>query len=105
MLNERALLPEHFIRKIARSVHEAARDVARRIAKTPQYVCSRHERKKVISTFLDSVFAQVSYSFGCDRSVQANMRQVHQQPSLPRVQKFVGIGGSVVMAMADPRFT
>jgi len=38
-------------RKIARSVHEAARDVARRIAKTPQYVCSRHQRKKVEMLF------------------------------------------------------
>jgi hypothetical protein len=38
-------------RKIVRSVHEAARDVALRIAKTPQYVCSRHERKKVEMLF------------------------------------------------------
>lgn len=37
--------------KIARSVHEAARDAARRIAATPQYVCSRHERKKVEMLF------------------------------------------------------
>ena len=33
--------------KIVRSVHEAARDVARRLAATPDYVRSRHERKKV----------------------------------------------------------
>ncbi|MCQ3008848.1 IS5/IS1182 family transposase, partial [Pseudomonas savastanoi] len=39
--------PNTSFRKIARSVHEAARNVARRIAATPQYVCSRHERKKV----------------------------------------------------------
>jgi hypothetical protein len=43
--------PNTPFRKIARSVHEAARDVARRIAKTPQYVCSRHERKKVEMLF------------------------------------------------------
>ena len=34
-------------RKIARSVHEAARDKARAIAKTDAYVVSRRERKKV----------------------------------------------------------
>ena len=39
--------PNSSIRKIARSVHDAARDVARRIAATPEYVRSRHERKKV----------------------------------------------------------
>ncbi|MGV8918823.1 MAG: transposase [Pseudomonas sp.] len=39
--------PNTAVRKIARSVHEAARDVARRIAKTPEYVRSRHERKKI----------------------------------------------------------
>ena len=32
-------------------VHEAARDVARRIAATPEYVRSRHERKKVEMLF------------------------------------------------------
>jgi hypothetical protein len=39
--------PNTTVHRIARSVHEAARDVARRIAKTPKYVRSRHERKKV----------------------------------------------------------
>jgi hypothetical protein len=34
-------------RKITRSIHERARDVARNIAKTPQYQKSRCERKKV----------------------------------------------------------
>ncbi len=43
--------PNTEVRKIARSVHEAARDVARRIAKTPEYVRSRHERKKVEMLF------------------------------------------------------
>jgi hypothetical protein len=36
--------PNTAFRKIARSVHEAARNVARRIAATAQYVRSRHER-------------------------------------------------------------
>jgi transposase len=34
-------------RKVTRSVHEAARDVARRIKRTPEYWQSRRERKKV----------------------------------------------------------
>ena len=43
--------PNTPFRKIARRVHEAARDVARRIAGTPEYVRSRHERKKVEMLF------------------------------------------------------
>jgi len=43
--------PNTAFRKIARSVHEAARDVARRIATTPAYVRTRHERKKVKMLF------------------------------------------------------
>ncbi|SDU86011.1 Transposase DDE domain-containing protein, partial [Pseudomonas rhodesiae] len=46
--------PNTSFRKIARSVHEAARNVARRIAATPQYVRSRHERKKVEMLFRSS---------------------------------------------------
>jgi hypothetical protein len=38
-------------RKIVRSVHESARDVARRIAQTEQYQRSRRERKKVEMLF------------------------------------------------------
>jgi hypothetical protein len=45
------MLPKYLARKITRSIHESAREVARRIAKTPQYVCSRHERKKVEMLF------------------------------------------------------
>jgi transposase len=43
--------PNTPFRKITRSVHEAARDVARRIALTPEYVRSRCERKKVEMLF------------------------------------------------------
>jgi DDE family transposase len=38
-------------RKIPRSIHEAARDKARAIAKTEAYVVSRRERKKVEMLF------------------------------------------------------
>jgi hypothetical protein len=43
--------PNTSFRKIARSIHEDARDVARRIMNTPQYQQSRHERKKVEMLF------------------------------------------------------
>lgn len=39
--------PNAPFRKIARSIHERAREVARNIAETPQYQKSRFERKKV----------------------------------------------------------
>lgn len=38
-------------RKIVRSIHEAVRDVVRHIAKTPEYLVSRCERKKVEMLF------------------------------------------------------
>ncbi|WP_248295260.1 transposase, partial [Paraburkholderia sp. UYCP14C] len=43
--------PNTPFRKIARSIHEAARDEARRIAKTPEYKRSCRERKKVEMLF------------------------------------------------------
>ncbi len=43
--------PNTAFRKIARSIHEAACDAARRIAKTPEYLVSRCERKKVEMLF------------------------------------------------------
>ncbi len=43
--------PNTEMRKIARSIHESARDVARRITKTPEYRRSRRERKKVEMLF------------------------------------------------------
>lgn len=39
--------PNTPIRKIARSVHESARDVTRKLAKTAEYLQSRKDRKKV----------------------------------------------------------
>ena len=43
--------PNTSFRKIARSVHESSRDVARQIAKTPEYERSCCERKKVEMLF------------------------------------------------------
>jgi hypothetical protein len=56
-------------RKVTRSIHEAASDVARVIAKTDAYVTSRRERKKV-----EMLFATPSASSGwiaCDFAVPA----------------------------------
>lgn len=47
MPDESQVLPEHSDSQIARSIHEAARDVARLIATTDAYQQSRKERKKV----------------------------------------------------------
>ena len=41
----------HPARKVLRSVHEGARDLARSIARTDAYVVSRRERKKVEMLF------------------------------------------------------
>jgi hypothetical protein len=38
-------------RKVARSIYETSRDVARSIATTPQYAQSRRDRKKVEMLF------------------------------------------------------
>ena len=49
-------------RKIPRSIHEAARDKARAIAKTEAYGVSRRERKKV-----EMLFAHLKRILGLDR--------------------------------------
>jgi transposase len=49
-------------RKIARSIHEAARDKARAIAKTEAYLVSRRERKKV-----EMLFAHLKRILGLDK--------------------------------------
>jgi transposase len=43
--------PRHPARKVLRSIHEGARDLARSIAKTDAYVVSQRERKKVEMLF------------------------------------------------------
>ena len=48
---EAACCPNAPARKVPRSIHEGARDLARDIAKTEAYVVSRRERKKVEMLF------------------------------------------------------
>ena len=54
--------PNSPARKVPRSIHEAARDRARAIAKTDAYVTSRKERKKV-----EMLFAHLKRILGLDR--------------------------------------
>ena len=54
--------PNMTFRKIVRSVHERARDVARQIATTPEYQRSRWERKKV-----EMLFAHLKSILNLDR--------------------------------------
>ena len=49
-------------RKVPRSIHEGARDMARDIAKTEAYVVSRRERKKV-----EMLFAHLKRIIGLER--------------------------------------
>jgi len=48
---EGAMLSQHRSPKVLRSIHEAARDVARALADTPDYRQSRKDRKKVKMLF------------------------------------------------------
>jgi transposase len=54
--------PNADVRKVPRSIHEAARDTARAIAKTDAYVISRRERKKV-----EMLFAHLKRILGMGR--------------------------------------
>ena len=79
-------------RKIARSVHEAARDVARRIAKTPEYRRSRRERKKV-----EMLFAHLKRILKLDRLRLRGLTGAHDEfllaataQNLRRMAKLLG---------------
>ena len=54
--------PNTPIRKVPRSIHEGARDMARDIAKTDAYVVSKRQRKKV-----EMLFAHLKRIIGLDR--------------------------------------
>jgi uncharacterized protein YoaH (UPF0181 family) len=54
--------PKTPVRKVPRSIHEGARDLARDIAKTDAYVFSRRQRKKV-----EMLFAHLKRILGLDR--------------------------------------
>jgi Transposase DDE domain len=64
-------------RKIARSVHERSRDVAREIATTPQYRQSRRERKKV-----EILFAHLKRILRLDRLRLRGLTGAHDESLL-----------------------
>jgi len=66
--------PNTPFRKIARSIHEAARDEARRIATTPEYIQSRRERKKV-----EMLFAHLKRILKLDRLRLRGLTGAHDE--------------------------
>jgi transposase len=66
--------PNDLRRKIARSIHEGARDVARRIAKTPAYRQSRKDRKKV-----EMLFAHLKRILKLDRLRLRGLSGAHDE--------------------------
>lgn len=84
--------PNTPVRKIARSVHEAARDVARNIAKTPAYQQSWCDRKKV-----EMLFAHLKRILKLDRLRLRGPSGTHDEfllaataQNLRRLAKWVG---------------
>jgi Transposase DDE domain len=66
--------PNTPFRKIARSIHEAARNEARRIATTPEYIQSRRERKKV-----EMLFAHLKRILKLDRLRLRGLTGAHDE--------------------------
>jgi Transposase DDE domain len=66
--------PSTPMRKIARSIHEHAREVARKIATTPQYLRSRCERKKV-----EMLFAHLKRILRLDRLRLRGLHGAHDE--------------------------
>jgi hypothetical protein len=66
--------PNTPFRKIARSIHEAARDEARRIARTPEYKRSCRERKKV-----EMLFAHLKRILKLDRLRLRGLSGAHDE--------------------------
>jgi transposase len=66
--------PNTLIRKITRSVHEPARDVARAVAKTPLYKQSRKDRKKV-----EMLFAHLKRIMKLDRLRLRGLSGAHDE--------------------------
>jgi transposase len=88
-------------RKIARSVHEAARDVAREVAKTPAYRRTRRQRKQV-----EMLFGHMKRILKVDRlrlrglsSAQDEFLLTATAQNLRRMARYLGTGPPVVSGM------
>jgi hypothetical protein len=83
------------VRKIKRSIHEEARDVARRLMGTPQYQQSRCERKKV-----EVLFAHLKWVLKLERLRLRGPSGAHDEfllaataQNLSRLAKRLGLAG------------
>jgi len=89
-------------RKIARSVHESARDVAREVAKTPAYRRTRRQRKQV-----EMLFGHMKRILKVDRlrlrgltSAQDEFLLTATAQNLRRMAKYLGTGPPVAPEIA-----
>jgi len=89
-------------RKVTRSVHEAARDVAREVAKTPAYRRSRRQRKQV-----EMLFAHMKRILKMDRlrlrglnGAQDEFLLTATAQNLRRMAKYLGTDPPVAPGMA-----
>ena len=89
-------------RKIARSVHEAARDVAREVARTPAYRRTRCQRKQV-----EMLFGHMKRILKVDRlrlrglsGAQDEFLLTATAQNLRRMTKYLGTGPPVASGMA-----
>ena len=89
-------------RKIARSVHETARDVAREVAKTPDYLRTRCQRKQV-----EMLFGHMKRILKVDRlrlrgltGAQDEFLLTATAQNLRRMAKYLGTGPPVVPGIA-----
>ena len=85
-------------RKVTRSVHEAARDVAREVAKTPAYRRTRRQRKQV-----EMLFGHMKRILKVDRlrlrglsGAQDEFLLTATAQNLRRMAKYLGTGPPVV---------
>jgi hypothetical protein len=94
--------PNTMRRKVTRSVHEAARDVARAVAKTPAYQQTRRQRKQV-----EMLFAHMKRVLKMDRlrlrglsGAQDEFLLTATAQNLRRMANYLGTGPPGIPAMA-----
>ena len=94
--------PNTAFRKVTRSVHESARDVARAVAKTPAYRRTRRQRKQV-----EMLFAHMKRILKMDRLRLRGLSGARDEflltataQNLRRMAKYVGTDPPATLAMA-----
>ena len=94
--------PNAMRRKVTRSVHEAARDVARAVARTPDYRRTRRQRKQV-----EMLFAHLKRVLKMDRLRLRGLKGAQDEfllaasaQNLRRMAKYLGTGPPGIRQMA-----